>query len=268
MNAHADGDQYRHPASAAGRLRTNASAACCALSQSALSCVDVQVPGQIQPPQVLRPDAPPTAQHLQQRQGRIARILAGGRPDQTAQRQQGVVHEQGVDQVPRLVAAGQGQHLVGGQVHRVQLVAEDLAAHDGHEPPGRVLRPLDLRRLGAPPHHRPDVARLADLHVHGATGIHQQSLVRGEGRGHTLGAVVEVVEMAAVAAAVGLGEDGGPACQVAVLAAVGCQQPPQFGLESGQRHRLAPFSHARRSPCFINCSATQATSSGPMARSG
>jgi hypothetical protein len=176
--------------------------------------------------------------------------------------------EEGVQQVTRFIAAGQGEHLIGGQVDRVQLESEHCAPDDGHEAPGRVLGPFDLRGSTVSSHDRADVSRLADLDVDAIAVRAQRGRVRLECRRDPRRTVVEIAEIVAESKRIRGGQDGRAAGEIAVFGAIGRQQSPQPHLEGRQRQSPAPFIHASRPPCRINCSATQATSSTPIRRPG
>ena len=95
----------------------------------------VDRPGQVQPVQLALLNASLAGQQVEQH-GRIEpRILACRRPRQRAEGQDPVHQIQDVHEVAHLVAAGQGQHLVDGQVHRMKDIARVREADRRHKPP-------------------------------------------------------------------------------------------------------------------------------------
>ena len=87
-------------------------------------------------------------------------VLAAGRPAQGAKLENVPVEMERVQDVARLVAAGEREDLVDREVDRVEHEPDPIVAHRRHEPPGRVARPLNLGRVVGPcarwRGHKPD----------------------------------------------------------------------------------------------------------------
>lgn len=96
-----------------------------------------------------------------------------------------------VDQVAGLVAPGQGQRLVDGEVDLVEEIATQLVPDERQEAPRRIMGPIDPRRLPTrlvSSDDRPDEARLTQHELQRVSGVLQEITVPGERRGHALGA--------------------------------------------------------------------------------
>jgi len=99
--------------------------------------------------------------------------------------------------LPRIPVVAPGDREVLREVHLVQEEPAQLVLHRRHEPPGRIVGPVDARRRAVAVHDGPDEPWLAELDRNPVPRLPQQALVRGVRGRHPLGRVVEEVQVVA-----------------------------------------------------------------------
>ena len=105
-----------------------------------------------------------------------------------------------VHEVTRLVATRERQHLVDRQVDFVQHKAAVVEPHQGHEPPCRIVSPLDARCLPVISlYHRPNETRLAQADLDTIAGRFQHRAVPRERFRDGFGGIVKEIKVLAEA---------------------------------------------------------------------
>jgi hypothetical protein len=140
-----------------------------------------------------------TARQLQDGPRAEARVLSACGPGQIPERLEGAITGQGVDEVPGFDPPDEGQDLARGEIEGMQSEPEVLVLHEGEEPVGAVLGPLDDHDVLSAPYfglheRRPlakDGKRIASLLERAAVGL--------PGGGQGLFGVVEQVDVAGTA---------------------------------------------------------------------
>ncbi len=127
------------------------------------------------------------------------------------------MHEEGVDEVPRLVATSQREHLVHGEIHGVEKKASEWLPDQGHEAPRRVVCPVDSCGSLVTTHDGPDEARDVEPHIDLVSGCVQPFTVVLESTRHSGDRVVKEVQVLADAEGVRQPVKGCSACQIALV---------------------------------------------------
>jgi len=147
--------------------------------------------------------------------GREPRVLPRGSPDQGSQGENSLVGFEHVHVVPCLVPTRQGQKLVGGEVHVVELKAAGLVSNGWHEAPGRIMGPIDPRAVVSPRHHGAHVSWEGVLDIHVESPVPEEGAVSLECLRHPALRVVEEVQVLAEPGPAGRRVNGPSAGQVA-----------------------------------------------------
>lgn len=176
---------------------------------------------EIEPREILVPNPSAALQQLQDGQRREARVLATRCPAQGAEHQYRAVEVKHIENVARLVAAGERESLVDREIDGMEHEPGPLIAHGGKEPPGRVACPFDLGRVSALAEDGADEAGLIQVELDRVLGARKQVTIRRERLGDARLRIVRVVEVAAESRRVGLDQDGGPAREIRIEGAVG-----------------------------------------------
>ena len=124
----------------------------------------------MQSPKIFRAIPATPLQHLKQRERRKSGIFSNGRPDEGTYGQHVCVYKKNVDEVARFVAAREREHLVDGEIHRMEEQAAKRVADERHEAPRRIASPIHSRGIGAARNNRADEPGLADLERGGVAG--------------------------------------------------------------------------------------------------
>ena len=224
--------------------------------------------GEVQSREILGPVPAPSLEQFEQRQRREPRVLPDRCPAEPGERQHPAMHEQDVHEIAGLVAARHSEHLVDREIDGVEQEPAQLVSHQRHEAPRRIVRPVHPGRVFASPHESAHEARQRQLDVDLITGTLQRIAILRERRRNTRFGVMEESQIVTVARGIRREMHGRAAREVPIVVGRLRQRRQQPPLEIRQRHSRAPARHASRLPCFISCSATHATSTDPISRSG
>ena len=224
--------------------------------------------GQTEPVQILLPRPSSPLQQFENPVRRESGILAGGRPHHGSQREDAIMGIQNVHVVPRFVPPGERKELVDRKVHVVKAKPPSGVPNDGHEPPCRIVGPVNQGLLLSSRNEGARVSPKREFQLHVKPRTDEEGPIGFEGLGDSTLRVMEEIQVLAVADGVRRRMKRGTSGQVALRRAIPCQESKDFLLERRQGHRDFPRSHASRSPCFMSWRATHATSSTPIFRSG
>ena len=113
------------------------------------------------------------------------------------------MNEQDVDEVAGLVPAGQREHLVHREIHRMEQESSEGIADEGHKAPGGVVGPVDAGLAALAGDDGPHESGEAQLELHGVAERLEPGTIGGEGGRDSRFGVMEEVEVVAIAGGIG-----------------------------------------------------------------
>ena len=122
-------------------------------------------------------------------------ILSACGPGQVTERLEETMTRDHVNPVPWLKAAGESQHLVGGEVEGMHCQSEEVVLHKGKKPEGAVSKPLDenpivfLSQIGF--HKRRNLPKQFD----GVSCPFQEGTVTGPGGMQSFGRIMKKIDV-------------------------------------------------------------------------